>query len=111
MNNQINTYYIPNNPNIKKGQIYILYITNNTNLDLTSIINNESSPLKIIIEQDEYNKLLNTNKQIQELINTKNKNIENFVKEEKIIIDKLSKLNINYQKILKDLQIKDGNYE
>lgn len=111
MNNQINTYYIPNNPNIKKGQIYTLYITNNTNLDLTSIINNESSPLKIIIEQDEYNKLLNTNKQIQELINTKNKNIENFVKEEKIIIDKLSKLNINYQKILKDLQIKDGNYE
>ena len=39
MNNTIKTYYIPNHPNIKKGPIYTLYLNNNTNLDLSSILN------------------------------------------------------------------------
>ena len=40
MNNNITTYYIPNNPNVDKGLIYTLYLNNNKNLDLSSIINN-----------------------------------------------------------------------
>ena len=33
MNNNITTYYIPNNPNVDKGLIYTLYLNNNKNLD------------------------------------------------------------------------------
>ena len=60
MNNNITTYYIPTNPNINKGTIYTLYINKNTNLDLTSIINEVPSlnPTNII----------NLNKQIEEII-------------------------------------------
>ena len=36
---------------------------------------------------------------------------DNYKEISNYIIDKLSKLNINNQNILKDLQIKDGNYE
>ena len=38
MNNQLITYYIPTNPNVTDGTIYTLYLNNNTNLDLTSIL-------------------------------------------------------------------------
>lgn len=73
MNNKIKIYYIPENLNIKKGQIYTLYINKNNNLDLSSIIEDEKTfnniivPFKenkIIIEEKEYNKLININNKI-----------------------------------------------
>lgn len=118
MNNQITTYYIPSNPNIKSGPIYTLYINNNTNLDLTSILASKSNPKnleqplpKITLEPNEYNKLLNVSKQIQELINKKNTNVENFLKEEKQTINELSKLSIDYHNTLKNISVKGGKNE
>ena len=43
MNNKIKIYYIPENLNIKKGQIYTLYINKNNNLDLSSILEDEKT--------------------------------------------------------------------
>jgi len=108
MNNQIKTYYIPNNPNIKSGTIYTLYINNNTNLDLTSILNEIKTPTNITLEVNEYNKLLNLNKQIEQIINNNNNKVDNFIKEEKQIINELSKLNIEYNNTLKKVSIKGG---
>ena len=78
MNNQVKTYYIPFNPNIKKGPIYTLYLNNNKNLDLTSILaedaltlNNIITPFKenkIIIEEEIFNKLIQITKQINDQI-------------------------------------------
>ena len=105
MNNQIKTYYIPNNPNITKGIIYTLYINNNTNLDLTSIITDEKSNYqnKLIIENTNYNKLILLNKQINDSIVKRSNIIQNFIKIEKENLTELSKLNQEYQKILKQI--------
>jgi hypothetical protein len=71
--NNIKIYYIPENLNIKNGPIYTLYINKNNNLDLSSIIeeeknfNNITVPFKenkIIIEEKDYNKLININTKI-----------------------------------------------
>ena len=94
MNTKIKTYYIPTNPNIKKGPIYTLYLNNNTNLDLSSILennitlNNIINPIKenkIAIEEQEYKKLLELTESI-----TKN-------------ITELNELNTQYQTILKKI--------
>ena len=112
MNNRITTYYIPNNPNILTGQIYTLYVNNNTNLDLTNIIEEkELVKPKILINNDEYNKLINICRQIQTTINKRNNNIENYIKEEKENINNLNKLNIDYNNILKNLTSGDGKSE
>ena len=117
MNNQITTYYIPNNPNIKSGSIYTLYINNNTNLDLTSIITEGQpksnniiiTPTKITLEIKDYNKLLNINKQLQDSINKINANIEKIINEEKQTINNLIKLNNEYNNILKSISVGDKN--
>ena len=108
MNNKIKTYYIPTNPKIKKGPIYTLYINNNTNLDLSSIsednnitLNNIINPFKenkIIIEEKDYNDILKINSKIEQLIIK----ISNNIKEETENINELNKLNIEYQNILKN---------
>ncbi len=41
MTQNITKYYIPQNLNIQKGKIYTLYLNKITNLDLTSIVENE----------------------------------------------------------------------
>jgi len=79
MNNQITTYYIPNNPNIKKGPIYTLYLNHNTNIDLSSILNTQTISInnilstkegnkqisqEITISKEDYTKLLELNNQI-----------------------------------------------
>lgn len=106
MNNQINTYYIPHNPKIKSGPIYTLYINNNTNLELSSIINDEITIQKKVIKINEYNKLITISKEIQELLTKRTNLIDSFIKEENKTTKELSKLNIEYQSILKG--IKDG---
>ena len=57
----ITTYYIPQNLNVKKGKIYALYLNKNTNLDLSSITNNKKEQIQqntITLTKDDYNKLL-----------------------------------------------------
>ena len=54
MNNQLITYYIPTNPNIIDGTIYTLYLNNNTNLDLSSLLENNIT-LNTIINPIEEN--------------------------------------------------------
>ena len=65
MTQNITTYYIPQNLNIKQGKIYTLYLNKVTNLDLTSIIEKEKSiqskgvsTNNITLTKDDYNKLL-----------------------------------------------------
>jgi len=86
MNNKIKIYYIPNNPNIKKGTIYTLYINNNTNLDLSSLLEN-----KIILEEYNYKRLI----EITNLLTS--------------LLTDLNKLNIEYQNILKKFSIERKN--
>lgn len=99
MNNKIEIYYIPKNPNIKKGPIYTLYLNKNTNLDLSSILennktfNNIINPFKenkIIIEEKEYQKILEINNKLKKLTSEIANNIND-----------LNKLNIEYQTLLK----------
>lgn len=111
MNDKIKIYYIPSNPNIKKGPIYTLYITNNTNLDLSNLLeennitlNNIVNPFKenkIIIEEQTFNELLQINKQIQELLTKKTNDIKKYVEEENKNITELTNLNNKYQNLLK----------
>lgn len=117
MNNQVITYYIPTNPNIKSGSIYTLYINNNTNLDLSSIIAETPTksnniiipPTKITLELKDYNKLLNVNKELQNSITKINTNIEKIITEEKQTINNLIKLNSEYNNILKSISVGDKN--
>ena len=57
MTQKIISYYIPQNLNIKKGKIYNLYLNKITNLDLSSILNNQKKT-SITISTDTYNNLL-----------------------------------------------------
>lgn len=95
MNNKIKIYYIPTNPNIKKGSLYTLYINKNNNLDLSSILEEENKlnniivPFKenkIIIENNDYNKLMSINTKITEHI----KEINNLNCEFKVLLSSLS---------------------
>ena len=108
MNNELKTYYIPINPNIKTGSIYTLYINNNTNLDLTSIFSTKNSISNITLEMNEYNKLINLNQQITKIINNNSNKIENFIQDEKQIINELANLNIEYNNTIKNINIKGG---
>ena len=71
MKQSITSYYIPQNLNIKKGKIYTLYLNKNNNLDLSNIININSSQEKgtikpqedslgefVTLNKEDYNKLL-----------------------------------------------------
>ena len=96
MNNKIKTYYIPVNPNIKQGTIYTLYLNNNNNLDLSKVLEEEKITLnniitpfkenKIIIENNDYNKLMSINTKITEHI----KEINNLNCEFKVLLSSLS---------------------
>ena len=96
MNNQIKTYYIPNNTNIAKGQIYTLYKNNINNLNLESILPKTTN-------QEAYNKLLELTNLSTNIINERNKNIQNFINEENNTINKLSQINKENQELIKKL--------
>lgn len=114
MNNKIKTYYIPVNPNIKQGTIYTLYLTNNNNLDLTQIIEDDKTTLnniitpfkenKIIIEEQTYNHIIQLTNKIEDTINNKTINTQKYMEEEKKYIEELTKLNIECQNLIKNSQ-------
>ena len=96
MNNQTTIYYIPTNSNINSGTIYTLYINNNKNLDLTSILDpkqpipiQESNPS---INIKDYNQILKIIKEYQNIIKNITNKIEIFINEQKKYITELNKL-------------------
>lgn len=107
--NCIRTYYIPVNNNISKGPIYTLYINNNKNLDLTSILeensltlNNMINPFKenkIILEQNDYDELVKLNNNINSVINNLRKNQEEINKN----INELITINIKYIELFNNI--------
>ena len=118
MTNQIMTYYIPNNPNIPKGHIYTLYLNNNTNLDLSSILNTQTITLnsiidptkpssketnQIIISKEDYTRLLELNNIAYQLSNKRTVNIQRFIQEETKTTTELSKINTERQQLIKKL--------
>ena len=100
MNNQIKTYYIPNNPNIKKGPIYNIYKNNINNLNLSSILQKEKT---ITIKETEYNKLLDIITEYNNIITEKNNNIRNLVTEENKSTNKLLIINKKKQELTQKL--------
>ena len=111
MNQEINTYYIPKNPNILKGHIYTLYINNNTNLDLYSIINTKNINIQnsksITITEKDYTRLLELNNLANQLTNKRTADIQKFINEETKSMTELTKINTERQELIKRL-IKGG---
>lgn len=119
MNNQITTYYIPNNPNIPKGHIYTLYLNNNTNLDLSSILNiknlqiqdliapltktTQSDQGTISISKEDYTRLLELNNLAYQLSTKRTTDIQNFISEETKTTTELTKINTERQELIKKL--------
>lgn len=117
MTNQVMTYYIPDNPNIPKGHIYTLYLNNNTNLELSSILNTQTitlnsivDPIKktketsqIIITTEDYTRLLELNNIAYQLSSKRTADIQNFIQEETKTTTELSKINAERQQLIKKL--------
>lgn len=118
MTNQLMVYYIPNNPNIPKGHIYTLYLNNNTNLDLSSILNtqtitlenstassvaNTSDKSQITISKEDYTKLLELNNMAYQLSTKRTADIQSFIQEETKTTTELTKINTERQELIKKL--------
>ena len=89
MNNNITTYYIPNNPNVDKGLIYTLYLNNNKNLDLSSIINKDNITVNTILNQ-KTKENINTYNKIPELLKKLSQNLDAYIIKEKELITELT---------------------
>lgn len=117
MNTQPNVYYIPKNPHVKAGKIYTFYLNNNTNLDLSTILNLQTAQLQdlikknlssnqkksIIITDDEYQQLIALNEKVTKLIEERDKNIQEFIQKETTATTELTKINTERQNLIKIL--------
>mgnify|MGYP004651220519 FL=1 len=117
MNTQPNVYYIPKNPHVKAGKIYTFYLNNNTNLDLSTILNFQTAQLQdlikknlsstqkksIIITDDEYQQLIDLNEKVTKLIEERDKNIQEFIQKETTATTELTKINTERQNLIKIL--------
>ena len=117
MNTQPNVYYIPKNPHIQSGKIYTFYLNNNTNLDLSTIVNLQTVQLQdlikknlssnqkksIIITDDEYQQLIDLNEKVTKLIEERDKNIQEFIQKETKTTTELTKINTERQNLIKIL--------
>ena len=118
MSNQIMTYYIPNNPNIPKGHIYTLYLNNNKNMDLSSILNTQTITLnniistpkgkineqsQITISKEDYTRLLELNSLSHQLSTKRDNVIKAFIKEETMATTELAKVNTERHELIKKL--------
>ena len=114
MNPQIKLYYVPKNPNIIKGTIYTLYINNNTNLNLSTIINNESINKvsnSIILSKEDYTKLIELNKIANQLTAKRTSDIKSFMDEETKAMTELYKINTERESLIKKLTKQEGKNE
>lgn len=118
MTNQMITYYIPNNPNIPKGHIYTFYLNNNTNLDLSQILNTQTiivnsvksttqGPIQdkneITISKEDYTRLLELNNIAYQLTTRRTKDIQAFIQAETKTTSELAKINNERQELIKKL--------
>ena len=117
MNTLPNVYYIPKNPHVKAGKIYTFYLNNNTNLDLSTIVNLQTAQLQdlikknlsstqkksIIITDDEYQQLIDLNEKVTKLIEERDKNIQEFIQKETTATTELTKINTERQNLIKIL--------
>lgn len=118
MNTQIKTYYIPENPNILKGTIYNLYINNNNNLDLSTILfptevtstniptqqsAPQTQPIAFYISENDYNRLLELNNLSFQLFTKKNTDFQNFISEDSKVTAELNRVNQERQELIKKL--------
>ncbi len=118
MNQEIMSYYIPTNPNIPNGHIYTLYLNNNTNLDLSSILPTQTinidhiitqnggyhpQPSTITLSQDDYTKLLELNNRSYQLSTKRTTDIQKFIEEETKTTTELSQINTERQELIKKL--------
>ncbi len=118
MNTDLRTYYIPNNPSIPKGHIYNFYLNNNTNLDLTSILNtktisignlvssskeNLTDSASIMIPESDYTRLLELNNLSYQLSNRRTEEIQKFIEQETKTTNELTKINTERQELIKKL--------
>ena len=119
MKTQITTYYIPENPIILRGSIYTFYLNNNTNLDLSAVINTKNLQLQdliqnnikstlepkstITISNEDYTRLLELNNQVYQLVEKRNIAIQDFIKKETTMTEELSKINTERQVLIKRL--------
>lgn len=110
MNTEVKTYYIPQNPNIIKGHIYTMYINNNTNMDLSSILNFNTNLITpytqgnfIEITEKDYTRLLELNTISYQLTNKRTQDIQNFLQEETMTMNELSKINTERETLIKKL--------
>ena len=117
MNTQPTVYYIPKNPHVKAGKIYTFYLNNNTNLDLSTILNLQTAQLQdlikknlsstqkksIIITDDEYQQLIDLNEKVTKLIEERDKNIQEFIQKETTATTELIKINTERQNLIKIL--------
>ena len=114
MNPQIKLYYVPKNPNIIKGTIYTLYINNNTNLNLSTIINNErinKASNSIILSKEDYIKLLELNEIANQLTAKRTSDIKSFMDEETKAMTELYKINTERESLIKKLTKQEGKNE
>ena len=119
MKTQITTYYIPENPIILRGSIYTFYLNNNTNLDLSAVINTKNLQLQdliqnnikstlepkstITVSNEDYTRLLELNNQVYQLVEKRNIAIQDFIKKETTMTEELSKINTERQVLIKRL--------
>ena len=118
MTNQLMTYYIPNNPNIPKGHIYTFYLNNNTNLDLSQILNTKNiivncvktttqGPVQdtneITISKEDYTRLLELNNIAYQLTTRRTNDIQAFIQAETKTTSELAKINNERQELIKKL--------
>ena len=110
MEEQPKIYYIPKNPKILKGTIYTLYINNNKNLNLSTIINtrnisiqNHTSQNQITISEQDYTRLLELNNMAHQLNTKRTTDIQTFLNEETKTLTELTKINSERQELVKKL--------
>ena len=85
MNQNIITYYIPQNLNITKGKIYNLYINKIKNLDLSSIVPsiNKAKEKIITITENDLKEILEISNTQATLYNKSQELIKKITKERK----------------------------
>ena len=118
MTNQLVTYYIPINPKIVKGRIYNFYRNNNTNLELSSILNTQTITLnnmvksddgvkietnQVTISKEDYTRLLELNHLANQLNIKRTNDIQKFIQEETQTTTELTKINTERQELINQI--------
>jgi len=116
MANQLITYHIPINTKITKGRIYNFYRNNNSNLELSSILNTQTITLnnmvqsnegvkletnQVTISKEDYTRLLELNHLANQLNVKQTKDIQKFIQEETKTTAELTKINTERQELIK----------